>query len=938
MHCYEKGQSRWGHLRRVSWHRRRLSLLLHEARRQRSRVVAEEGLLCALRMPNMFSDFDVKWLHDALMACQGTQEKRELKSTLRSVCAKEATPLAQLLSGLVASESSATPAGAASLSHSRGDPSRAGLTPHGVPSGATADSGSTSSGLTSVGDATDITSPAEPPSVSSSTQSTPWLSAVPSRQLVLPSESFCKYFLHQRIVSSESELLDLTETLRAPPRRQSFHLHSTPYRPLIQSVLQDRDGVVPISWLPPSYGAYEMALTSGDVPFPIAVSNRAYVRRLAQERAVAFQSVSSMLAVFFLNPLPGELVLDACASPGSKASLIVDLQQPITWPRGTASPPPRGGVIANDISSHRVAALVDRFGGREVSCLGITAMNAARCAYKRKFDKVLVDAPCSGESRLGRDAASWRLWHPMRGVEFHQKQVKLLVQAVRCCRPGGRILYSTCTFNPLENEAVVLAVLRQFPHTLRLVKLPREVGKRQHKDGLSPPPVLNFGLSHWSVPSPDGGFFTREAERSASLPASLVSSQEVDKVAADLHLCTRRLLPHKNRGWEGFFYALLEVSESGREEASTTRVVSEDVTPAALTRRSGQGMADARCVTLNVHPYPLPSELSSASESDCWTPSDAVNAPLLDDHLAQYALAVDPQRLSECFGPFLTDKLTQRRTAMQAFLRSERLMAYLNPSLGLGVVGEAVASCFAGHNAHTLRRLGTVVFNPDGELTDEGAVLLQRHHPQSPRVLRLPFQWVQILLHTRVLEVEVNEDADICTAAFGASVEDINVLYPLRQSNETFVKSIPARSLQPLLRSLYTNESGAAFHNAVIMCRAGGGKPHAASDGFRHAEALKSLVFPVKVRQATLELVRTAYSDDSHSKSEAGVKSAAPVHLQFRLLSSPTHRNTALTMLNRLLRHSHQGKLSTSPSCIHPPPVQPSTAGNPMDETDIRVY
>lgn len=76
-------------------------------------------------------------------------------------------------------------------------------------------------------------------------------------------------------------------------------------------------------------------------------------------------------------------------------------------------------------------------------------------ANMMRFDKILVDAPCSGEGTLGKDHQQWRLWHPRQSFQFVVSQLNLLSTAIRCCEAGGVIVYSTCTLNPIENEAVV---------------------------------------------------------------------------------------------------------------------------------------------------------------------------------------------------------------------------------------------------------------------------------------------------------------------------------------------------------------------------------------------------------------------------------------------------------------------------------------------------
>ncbi len=166
------------------------------------------------------------------------------------------------------------------------------------------------------------------------------------------------------------------------------------------------------------------------------------------------QEESAQLPVRLLDPRPGERVLDLCAAPGNKTAQIA------------LAMANRGLVVANELQSGRLPAvrqLVRRLGLRNVlihrgageSLPGVTG----------PYDRVLVDAPCSGEGtwrkyRLQRRNVARRVDQSERD-ELAARQIRLLDRAVRLCRPGGRIVYSTCTYAPEENEAVVDAVLRR---------------------------------------------------------------------------------------------------------------------------------------------------------------------------------------------------------------------------------------------------------------------------------------------------------------------------------------------------------------------------------------------------------------------------------------------------------------------------------------------
>ena len=170
------------------------------------------------------------------------------------------------------------------------------------------------------------------------------------------------------------------------------------------------------------------------------------------------QEASSMIPALLLDPQPGERVLDLCASPGNKTALMAQAL-------GN-----RGTVIANDIFWERIRPLrsaIDRLGLMNVS---VTCHDGT--AYPRAagdFDCVLVDVPCSceGTSRRHPGILYRAPFQPMP-KRFHKQQL-LLESAIRRCRVGGRILYSTCTYAPEENEAIVDAVLKKIPGVVSIL-------------------------------------------------------------------------------------------------------------------------------------------------------------------------------------------------------------------------------------------------------------------------------------------------------------------------------------------------------------------------------------------------------------------------------------------------------------------------------------
>ena len=184
------------------------------------------------------------------------------------------------------------------------------------------------------------------------------------------------------------------------------------------------------------------------------------------------QECVSMLPPLFLNVQKDDLVLDMCAAPGSKTSQILELFA-AEKKLGSLETLLTGGVVANDMNKKRAYMLTHQL--KRVPNPGMAVINhegqfiptiyndtADGRKFDRRilFDKVLVDAPCSGDGAIRKLPERWKLWKTDDAFDLHKVQVECLKRAIQLTKPGGTIVYSTCSLNPLENEAVVTEVLR----------------------------------------------------------------------------------------------------------------------------------------------------------------------------------------------------------------------------------------------------------------------------------------------------------------------------------------------------------------------------------------------------------------------------------------------------------------------------------------------
>ena len=175
---------------------------------------------------------------------------------------------------------------------------------------------------------------------------------------------------------------------------------------------------------------------------------------------IQIQEEVSMLPALILNPQPGERVLDLCAAPGNKTAQSAVLMRN------------QGMLFANDCNLGRLRAT-----GQIIKRLGLINVNL--CIYdgiqfpvnQIFFDKVIVDAPCSCEGTLRKGASKKITLNPGNSQRLAQTQIALLKKAIQVTQPGGKIVYSTCTFAPEENEAVIDTILKQFANEITLIPI-----------------------------------------------------------------------------------------------------------------------------------------------------------------------------------------------------------------------------------------------------------------------------------------------------------------------------------------------------------------------------------------------------------------------------------------------------------------------------------
>ncbi len=219
------------------------------------------------------------------------------------------------------------------------------------------------------------------------------------------------------------------------------------------------------------------------------------------------QDPSAMAPAEILAPRPGERVLDLAAAPGGKTTHLAALMQG------------QGLLVANDVQPKRVHELtnnLDRWGATHIVVTQEQPVRLAR-RWPGAFDRVLLDAPCSGEGMFRKDPAARRVWSPKHIQRCARLQHQLLQAAARLVRPGGYLVYSTCTFAPEENEGVVARFLARHPDFQVEPVPPRPGFSPGRPEWLQPPgpPDLRHAVRLWPHKAPGEGHFVVLLRRTA---------------------------------------------------------------------------------------------------------------------------------------------------------------------------------------------------------------------------------------------------------------------------------------------------------------------------------------------------------------------------------------------------------------------------------------
>jgi len=257
--------------------------------------------------------------------------------------------------------------------------------------------------------------------------------------------------------------------------------------------------VAPVPWCPEGLWLQEEEAPVGTHPYHTA-------------GVYYIQDPTAMAAGVLLDPQPGEWVLDLAAAPGGKATHLAARMEN------------QGVLIANEVNRRRTSVLamnLERLGVTHAMIFNETPERLA-ARWSGLFDAVLVDAPCSGEGTFCRDSAAVRDWSLATVQGNAHRQRGIMEQAALLVRPGGRLLYGTCTFAPEEDEGVIAAFLDTHAD-FELAPLPALPGLQGgHPEWIGTPETVRGVGRFWPHTGPGHGHFyallRRRGEPADDLP------------------------------------------------------------------------------------------------------------------------------------------------------------------------------------------------------------------------------------------------------------------------------------------------------------------------------------------------------------------------------------------------------------------------------------
>ncbi|XP_057492702.1 uncharacterized protein LOC130778213 isoform X1 [Actinidia eriantha] len=538
--------------------------------------------------------------------------------------------------------------------------------------------------------------------------------------------SFDEYYKEQGIVSPE-EWDAFMEVLRRP-LPAAFRINSSSqfcgdirsqlendFMKCLQAEAADGsevDGVGPLLWYPENL-AWQSNFSRMQLRKNQTLERFHEFLKLENEIGnITRQEAVSMVPPLFLDVCPDHFVLDMCAAPGSKTFQLLEMIYHSIDPGSL----PSGLVIANDVDVQRCNLLIHQTKRMCTANLIVTnheAQHFPSCHLNKNkadafengvamepsvsqllFDRVLCDVPCSGDGTLRKAPDIWRKWNVGMGNGLHGLQVQIGMRGLSLLKVGGRMVYSTCSINPVENEAVVAEILRRCGGSVELLDVSSELPQLVRRPGLKKWKVRDKGswLASYKdvskfrtagiIPSmfPSGKNYVDNADKNHGTvlgqkqddvgdgnsangfepknnPEALTYDLDEEVSTFPLERCMR-IVPHdQNTG--AFFIAVL---------AKLSPLPAIQKKPASLRRQlnsSNDSIPDKLANEMQEEDI-NGSEINSADVTEEQVPEAAFDADLMGSELEEAALDTDPSKIYEENEPEETEDPVDKVTGSKA--------------------------------------------------------------------------------------------------------------------------------------------------------------------------------------------------------------------------------------------------------------------------------
>lgn len=346
---------------------------------------------------------------------------------------------------------------------------------------------------------------------------------------------------------------------------------------------------------------------------------------------ISRQEVVSMIPPLLLDVKPGHVVLDLCAAPGSKAAQLLEMlhqgeegrilkalqihanedgREVPAYPGldtvdmevdpsddGRAT----GLLVANDMDykrSHLLIHQLKRLSSPNMivtnhdatlfPSLQLPSESSSQVQYL-KFDRILADVPCSGDGTLRKNVNLWKDWIPGNALGLHQTQVRILVRALQLLKPGGRVVYSTCSMNPVENESVIAAAIERCGNeNVEILDCSNELPGLQRVPGMTKWKVMDKAGRIWNDWKEVEEWVEKES-KDGLVPGKLVPTmfprkQDENTPAIPLEKCIRVYAHQQDTG--GFFITALHKKKEFKAKPENWMSLASKASEPAVTQES----------------------------------------------------------------------------------------------------------------------------------------------------------------------------------------------------------------------------------------------------------------------------------------------------------------------------------------------------------------